>query len=580
MRLGVCWYPEQEDPATWARAVAMMADEGLEVVRIGDFAWSSYEPARGRFTWRWLDAVVDLLAEHGRRIVVCTPTATPPRWLTAERPEVLLVGPEGRPRRPGSRRHVSLGSPAYREESRRTTTILADRYGDHSAVEAWQLDNEVGNHDSARCFAAHTAQRFRGWLADRYVTVEELNARWGTAFWSQTYSSFEEVELPVRTMTAQHPALVLAHRRFSSHEAVTFVAEQAEIVRSRSPGRLLVANEELGDLHVDVHELAGVVDVVGHDSYPHGAAGADEVALRHELVNGARGDRQGWIVEQQPGAINWTATNPPVSEDDVVGWLRQAEHHGIDTCLLFRWQAARYGQEQYHSGLLRHDGTPDVGLAALRRFRAGRSTARPRPAHVALLFSFDDAWAIETQPHHVGVTHRAIVLGAMEAAQALGVAVDVVPPDRALDRYDVVLAPALHLAPPGRVAALNAVLDRGGTVVLGPRSLVKDADDAWVDGAVPFGLAARLGARVGAFAGWTDATTPQVQPWGVPAGCWTDAYDVTAADVLARYAGGPLGGRPAVVRGDRLVAVGAASGAVWLAVLGELLSRTPTDATT
>jgi beta-galactosidase len=183
MRLGVCWYPEQWPESDWADDVARMADLGLRVVRIGEFAWARMEPRRDAWDLGWLDRAVEAIAGACLRVVLGTPTATPPLWLLRERPEIRLVGPDGRVRPTGSRRHTCPTSPAYREESARVAEVLAARYGTHPALEAWQVDNEPGNHDSARCWCDACQRAFRGWLAARHGDVDRLNAAWGQAFW-------------------------------------------------------------------------------------------------------------------------------------------------------------------------------------------------------------------------------------------------------------------------------------------------------------------------------------------------------------------------------------------------------------
>jgi beta-galactosidase len=576
MRLGVCYYPEQWPRERWPRDLLMMRDAGLELVRMGEFAWSSYELARDVWNWGWLDEVLDLAHEHGLGVVLGTPTATPPIWLAQERPDVLAVGPDGRRRQVGSRRHTCPTSPAYREESLRVVTALADRYAAHPAVQAWQVDNEPGNHDSARCWCDSCQQAFEPWLTERYGDVAALNAQWGTAFWSQTWPSFDAVELPRPTVTGHNPALLLAHRRFAQAQVRAALGEQVDLLSSKAPGVPVLTNHYLGDDVVDVLDLGSLTGLVGHDNYPHGAEGPYDVAFRHQLARAASGGADPWVMEQQPGPVNWTSTNPPVAPGLVRLWVWQAALHGVDTLLFFRWRAGRFGQEQYHAGLLRHDASPDRGLAEALAVAAELASAPPRllerpAADTAVLFSYEDAWALDVDPHAAGFSHRRAVVAAYEAAARCGRTVDVVPPTADLTSYSLVLTPALHLATPERVRRLHEALDAGATVVLGPRSLVKDADDAWVDEPVPAGLADRLGARVSD--GLTDPEGSAVL-LGQPSGGWTDVFATHGAQVLHSYEGDWRAGLPAVVRRDNLVAVGVAGAEAWTEVLAHLLGVT------
>jgi beta-galactosidase len=142
--LGVCYYPEHWPETRWSKDVAMMADLGIRFVRIGEFAWSRLEPARGRFDWGWLDRALETLGLAGLQVVLGTPTAAPPKWLVDQRPDILAWGSDGQPRRFGSRRHYCFTSPAWRQETARICLQLARRYGDHPSVVGWQLDNEYG----------------------------------------------------------------------------------------------------------------------------------------------------------------------------------------------------------------------------------------------------------------------------------------------------------------------------------------------------------------------------------------------------------------------------------------------------
>jgi beta-galactosidase len=604
MRTGVCYYPEQWPRQRWATDAAWMADLGLDLVRIGEFAWSSYEPQRGRFDFAWLDEAIEVLAGAGLQVVLGTPTATPPVWLVRERPEIVSVGPDGRPRPYGSRRHTSTSSRAYRQEAARIVEVLVARYGHHPAVVAWQVDNEPGNHDSARCWSAESERAFQAWLSARFDgDIDALNAAWGTAFWSMAYPSFDAVELPRPTVTDHNPSLEVAHLAFAAAQAAEGLAEQRAIITAGSPGREMFTNLYLGDIDIDPRQVARPTGLGSVDIYPHGLEDAHEVGFVLDLARGSAlgpdagpADRGGraWIVEQQPGPVNWTGDNPAVPAGQVRLWCWQAALHGVETLLWFRWRAARAGQEQHHAALLRHDGTRspawDEAARFLRELREVEATApklveRP-PARVALVHDHLDAWMLEVIPQVPDAGHRRLVTAAHAAARRLALDVDVVPDDADLTGYEVVLAPALHVVTPARLARLEAALDAGVQVVLGPRSLVRDEHAVWVDVPVPAGLSSRLGARIehaGSPSGWPrDADHPSElvldDPRNpLPVGGWIETFTEVEAttQVLGRARGGPLDGAAVVVRRDGLTLLGAASEEAWTATLALLLGHRP-----
>jgi beta-galactosidase len=577
VKLGVSWYPEHVEPSRWPVDAGRMRDTGLELVRVAEFAWAVMEPARGRFDWGWLDEAIDVLAAHGLGVILCTPTAATPVWLCEERPEILLVHRDGSRAPWGTRRHGSFSSSAYREESRRITSALAERYGEHLAVVAWQLDNEPGLGDTARCWSAEAEQRFQAWLERRYGTIDSLNEAWGTRFWGQVYPSFAGVQLP-RAAPAQHsPSIELAHRRFANEEVTSFIAEQVEIVRAGSPGRDIATNHHLSTLDGDFHAMGGLTGLLTHNCYPQGVSGPLEVAYVHELCRANAGQaRRGWVMETQPGPVNWGEINPPVPPGQVRLWTWQAALHGMEAHVWFTWRMARTGGEQYHAALRTHDDEPSAGgreAAEVARELAERADliARPQP-RIALLHSYDDAFAIQIDPHRAGFRLRDLQLAAFSAARRLGYELDVVDAEDDWGAYAIVLAPGLHLHDGGREERLRAAAAGGQLVVLGPRALVRDREHASTARPLPTGLVDALGARVDEAHSRTRADDQTLD--GAPAGVWTESLRVEApdAEVLARYGGpGHLAGAPAAVRRGNLVYAGFSSAEGWLSLLRGLV---------
>jgi alpha-galactosidase len=324
--------------------------------------------------------------------------------------------------------------------------------GTADAVTTWQVDNEPGNHDSTRCWCDECAQAFRGWLRDRYGSVDALNAAWGTVFWSQVWPSFEAVELPRATVTATTLARARAPplRQRPGDERAARAGGAAD---PAVPGAA-AAHQPLPRRRRARLPRGRPSDRPGRPrQLPARRDRAVRRGLPHDLCRGLADGAAPWVVEQQPGPVNWTPTNPPVPPGQVRLWGWQAALHGVDTLLFFRWRRCPLRPGAVPRGLLRHDATPDRGLAEAVRLGQELRDADPgllrRPAaRVALTYAYDDAWALEIDPHAAGLTHRALVLPAQEAAARCGQDVDVVDPVADLTGYDVVLAPALHLCTP------------------------------------------------------------------------------------------------------------------------------------
>jgi beta-galactosidase len=493
--LGVCYYPEQWDSAKWPEDLSAMRDLGLRYVRVGEFAWSRLEPAPGKYQFGWLQEVLDLAAERELSVVLGTPTATPPKWLVDRMPDMLAVDDQGRPKTFGSRRHYCFSHLGYRTEAARIVTKLGETFGQHSAIAAWQTDNEYGCHDTALSYSEAARIAFRKWLADKYQTIDRLNQAWGNAFWSMEYRGFDEVELPNLTVTEPNPAHVLDFRRFSSYQVKTFNVEQVEIIRRFSPGRTILHNfmgEFLGFDHFDV---ANDLDAASWDSYPLGAltlldvpethkrkflrsGDPDFPAFHHDLYRTC-GRGRCWVMEQQPGPVNWAPYNPSPYPGMVRLWTHEAFAHGAEVVSYFRWRQAPFGQEQMHTGLNRPDGTPDVATdeirATVKELDAASSNGDHESAHasVALVFDYEAAWTLAIQPQGENPDYFTLALSFYRSVRRLGLNVDIVPQTANLDPYKLVLVPSLPILQAELVASLK---NFRGRAVFGPRTGSKTHD--------------------------------------------------------------------------------------------------------
>jgi beta-galactosidase len=507
--LGVCYYPEQWDSSKWPEDFSAMRDLGLRYVRIGEFAWSRLEPAPGKYDFGWLQKVLDLAAERGLSIVLGTPTATPPKWLVDRMPDMLAIDQDGRPKIFGSRRHYCFSHPGYRGESARIVTDLAETFGQHPAIVAWQTDNEYGCHGTVLSYSNAARTSFRKWLQDKYQTIDHLNRASGNVFWSMEYQSFDQIELPNLTVTEPNPAHALDFRRFSSDQVKSFNQEQARIIRRLSPGRTVLHNFMGEFLAFDHFALADDLDAASWDSYPLGAltyldvpeshkrkflrsGDPDFPAFHHDLYRTC-GRGRWWVMEQQPGPVNWAAYNPAPYPGMVRLWTHEAFAHGAEVVSYFRWRQAPFAQEQMHHGINRPDGTSDVATDEIRvtvkelstvsaRNSAEDGTARITPersaspsklAPVGLIFDYEAAWTLAIQPNRDSFHYFTLALSFYRSARRLGLDVDILPQTSNLDGYKLLLVPSLPILRPELIESLKACR---GSVVIGPRTGSKTSD--------------------------------------------------------------------------------------------------------
>lgn len=479
-KLGTCYYPEHWSRDIWKSDVIRMVELGLSWVRIGEFSWSKIEPKEGELDWEWLDCIVELLRSHKLDIIMGTPTATPPKWVLDKYPDMLAIDELGNVRGFGSRRHYCFSHLGYRKEAERITREMVSRYG--LKVQAWQVDNEYGCHDTTLSYSQAALEGFRDWLSQKYQSPSALNKAWGNIFWSMEINEFSDIELPNLTVTEPNPAHVMDFRRYTSDQVVKFNNSQVTVLRKFSEAPLI--HNYMGRITAfDHYEVGDDLDIASWDSYPLGllemVSDADEKfkakyahqgdpdfqSFHHDLYRTV-GSGRWWVMEQQPGPVNWAAYNPAPLAGMVRLWSWEAIAHGAEVVCYFRWRQAPFAQEQMHAGLLRVDNMPAPAWNEISKLNSEINSLgiiEQKDAHIALIFDYQSQWAWEIQPQAADFDYFREVFDTYSCLKKLGVDVDVCSSnDPNLNKYKIIFAPSLF--------STNEILENcSGHLVLGPR---------------------------------------------------------------------------------------------------------------
>ena len=492
--LGTCYYPEHWPDDIWKDDAQKMADLGLKWVRIGEFAWSRLEPQETEFCFEWLDRAVHILGEAGLSVVLGTPTAAPPTWVLKKYPDMLAVDSEGRPREFGSRRHYCFSHEGYREQCSIIVRKLAERYGSNPYIEAWQTDNEYGCHDTTISYSSSALKSFQHWLAKVYGNdVNKLNEDWGNVFWSMEYQSYDEILLPNLTVTEPNPSHALAFRRFTSSQVSTFNRIQTEIIREYSSAPI-IHNFMGRTTDFDHFEVGEDLDIASWDSYPLGflldRAGATEEekfkflrqgdpdfqAFHHDLYRSV-GNGRWWVMEQQPGPVNWAPYNPEPMPGMIRLWTWEAFAHGAETVSYFRWRQVPFAQEQMHSGLLQPNSAPAPGYFEAKQITE-ELVASPiistGSSDVAIYFDYESDAAWQVQPMGENLNYFELVMDHYRAIRRLGLNVDFVhKKTKDFSKYKIIsVVGAIHISSEliSRISSDKALL------IFGPRTGAREGN--------------------------------------------------------------------------------------------------------
>lgn len=560
---GADYYPEHWPEERWVEDARMMQSAGFNIVRLAEFAWAKMEPAEGHFDFSWLDRAIGVLFAQGIQVVLGTPTASPPPWVMAQTPELFLTDANGARRTYGLRREYCPSNPLYRQHSQRIVHAMVEHFKDNPAVIGWQIDNEMGD----RCYCDTCRAEFHQWLEKKYKTLDNLNQKWGTIFWSHTYSDWAQIPAPLTTAlpnTPSHnPGLALDYRRFMSDTYRGYQKLQIDIIRELCPNQFVTHNlMGFGYNQLDYYDLAADLDHVSWDVYPRhqwdmkAAVDPAQTSLSCDAMRGLKKQNY-WVMEQQSGGGGWEQVSVPPKPGELRLWTYQSIAHGADAILYFRWRTARFGTEQYWQGILEHHGLPgrrydeaaQVGkeLQKVASLIVG-SQSRPQ---VAIMQSYDTRFAFQVQPNNPRFGYENHITDIYRGFFNSNIPVEIVSENDSLAGYKLVVVPAMYVLKEQTAANLEKFASEGGVVAFTPRTGVKDEFNTVVNQKLPGLVAKMCGIEVEEYISMPVDQNNQVQ-FGLQTkdrfctSVWADVLEPRGAEIVAWHTQDFYAEKPAI----------------------------------
>ncbi|MEP6662686.1 MAG: beta-galactosidase [Verrucomicrobiota bacterium] len=579
MHFGVNYHPEhwvypfagtaEEPEARWKKDAELMKGACVNVVRMGEFVWGLCEPEEGKFNFDWLKRVMDVMGEAGIEVVLATPTAAPPIWLAKKYPEILPRTETGLRICEGTRHAVCLNSDVVWDYSKKIIQAMAGALGKHPQLIAWQIDNNLGGHTQQYSFNEETRRDWHAWLQAKYQTIDRLNEKMGTRFWSQSVTDWSHMPMPMVAPTVHNPALVLDWMRFSSDTVVAYVKMQADLLHELTPQIPVTTNLRAFTQHLDLFDIAENLDFVGVNSNAtiksKSAENACEIDLLRSLKkNGVKmpgGSENFWVIEQKAGHVTWQDVNSLVRPGVVRLFTYQLVSRGADGVLYFFWRQPRIGSEKFYGGVLSHDGRGENRVyKEIRQIGCEMQSLAPIlkgtkvVAQTCILFSHENEWALEypRQPNkhfkqrdHLQLFHSAL--------HDRNIAVDFARPSEDLSRYKIVFAPSLHMLAGGEADALKLYVQNGGTLVGTFNTGMVDEHQIAPDCGFPHDLTDLFGLEVSEF----DPIPPEDENHLTfkggfhsshmhPAKLWCDLIEPKGCQTIATFTKDFYAGRPAL----------------------------------
>ncbi|MED1203380.1 beta-galactosidase [Heyndrickxia acidicola] len=551
MYLGVDYYPEHWDLEIMDHDLKRMKEMGVNMVRIGEFAWHLMEKQEGEFDFSFFDAAIRKIKEYGIHIMFGTPTATFPAWLAKKYPSIFIEDENGQRLSFGGRRQYCYNSVVYNELSLRIVEKLVEHYRDEEAIVSWQIDNELGHEGSDLCHCPDCHKGFQEFLEEKYQSIDALNETWGTIFWGQTYNSFEEIPVPKTTITVHNPVLLLDWARFRSLSLSRYALKQIELVRKLKGSHQTVTTNLPGGFFgkwFDHNEFSRDLDFVSYDNYPvwgglKEPVSPAQLSLTLDFVRGLKRENF-WIVEELMGAQGHDIIGYLPRPNQAKNWAYHAFAHGCSNMLFFRWRGMNRGAEQYCLGIL------DANDRITRKYKEVQEFFHhiqnyeelfnsPLKADVALLYDFDNIWSWRIQRENPLIHFSEEAVRLYEPFYRLNVNIDVIRHDWDFSGYKVIVVPILKVTDPELAKRLEEFTEQGGVVIFSYRAGVKDKNNNLLLGEmIPGPLSGLLGLEVEEAESLHEGqSAPIISKEGHMgnASIWRDLIRPTTAEALYRY---------------------------------------------
>ena len=570
--LGVDYYPDQTPDTLWEEDSRMMSDVGFTNVRIAEFAWALMEPAEGKFEFGWLHRAIEILHKHNLAVILGTPSAAPPPWLSAKYPDIFEVNAHGERLHPGGRRFTCPTNQVYRKLSLAIAGQMAKKFSENPGVIGWQIDNELTLGSAQRCYCNFCQAGFQNWLRTKYSTLDNLNQSWGTVFWSQTYTDFSQIPVPLLSGGEPNPGLALDYDRYQSYANTSFAEEQLAMLRQMCPTHFVTTNNVGPPLDtIDLRSLYEKLDFAAFDNYPgffdmlmaqQGKSPSYDViaagiALGHDFARSVKGGEPFMIMEEQSGKAGQSTFAPQPETGQVRLWTYQGIAHGAMGVNYFRWDTATFGAEEYWHGVLNHDRSKSPAYDEIRQTvkelkSLGQEVLYSQyAAQTALIFDYDCSWAIKIQPGQYALDYMSQVTSWYGAISASHSGIDVIAPEADLSPYKIVFAPLAYVMSEKQAARIKGFVQSGGMFVTNFRLGVKTESSQIVRTPLPGLLRDVMGVTVADYVPIYSAKNavkfaPALAGPDGECGLWTDILQPTGAEVLASYTKGSHAGEAAI----------------------------------
>lgn len=526
---------------------------------LGIFAWAALEPEEGKFDFSFMDKAMDDIYAAGGRVLLATPSGARPHWLSHKYPEVQRWTEDFVQRRPGRRHNHCYTSPIYREKVRNIDRKIAERYKDHPALIGWHISNEY----NGRCYCPNCQKAFREFLKEKYGTLDNLNDQWWNAFWSHTYTDWDQIEPPSPLGEYYTHGLTVDWKRFCSHQTIDFMKMEIAAVKEFTPDIPVTTNMMGFHEDPDYQEMAKAVDFASIDVYPSWRGRTDidvpmakQYAMQFDLTRSLL-HQPFLLMECTPSLVNWQPICKLKRPGVHMLASMQVIAHGADSVQYFQFRKSRGAMEKFHGAVVDHVGHEntrvfrEISEVGKRLQGMDELVGTNVDAKVAIVFDWGCRWALNNA-QGFQLNDKKVMPTFENYYSPLwdrGIDVDVIGYDDDFTRYQVIIAPMPYAMSETVGQKFKDFVARGGILLSTyTTAMVNENDQCYLGGLPGAGLREVFGIwneeidtlypDENNFVRWADGTQ-------VKAVDYCELIHSEGAQVLASYDSDFYAGRPA-----------------------------------
>lgn len=480
---GAAYYDEYAQTERLEKDMALMADAGMNTIRIAESTWSVEEPRCGEFDFSYVTRTIEAAARYGISVIVGTPTYAIPKWLDDLDLTILgknLYGP---------RQNMDITNPTYRFYAERIIRELVSRTAGYENVIGFQIDNETKHYGVNN---ERVREGFRAWLKARFGTIEAVNDAFVFQHWSNSVASFDDLPDPEGTINGGYACAFEEYRR---ELAAAFLRWQSEIVSEyRRPDQFIthnldhewesfVAPKQQGGCSIGLqpdlndYEAAKALTLAGTDIYCPScdALTGREIAYGGDLMRPLKRAPYLVLESQAQAFTGWLPYSGQLR-------LMALSHLAAGACgvMYWAWSSIHGGIESYWKGILSHDGEAGATyeeikeIGALFRMLSPYMQDRLR-SRIALIVSPESLHALRWFPTEQDLRYNDVVNRFHRSLYELNLDCDILY-DRETDwtAYDLLIFPEYYCSSDTMIDRVRRFVEQGGSVFASFRSFFAD----------------------------------------------------------------------------------------------------------